>query len=164
MRSMETLKALWKSHRLGLLYGALWALAPIIILNPTPLFNYYDGPENFRRYPMQWDVCFVMVIASMLSGVAVTALFRRFLKGRSALSLFLWSPLSLLIGATLYGFLYAQLLLGVLEPNEPWGQLTLGCVILHPVFALFSYYAFVLVPAAALNTWHLWRRVNRSAD
>jgi len=158
---MEKLIAHWKNHRLGLLYGALWSLAPIIIMNPTPLFNHYDGPENFRAYPMQWGVCFAMLIASSLTGVAITALFRRFLKGRAAKTLFLWGPLALLIGATLYGFLYAQFCWILAKPTEPWGQLTLGCVIIHPAMSFLSGLAFGLVPLAGLNTWDLWRRVNQ---
>jgi len=160
---MEKLIAHWKNHRLGLLYGALWSLAPITIMNPTPLFNHYDGPENFRDYPMRWGVCFAMLIASALTGVAITALFRRFLKGRSAKTLFLWGPLALLIGATLYGFLYAQFCWILAKPTEPWGQLTLGCVIIHPAMSFLSGLAFGLVPLAGLNTWDLWRRVNQPA-
>jgi hypothetical protein len=68
--------------------------------------------------------------------------------------------LSLLIGATLYGFLYAQLCWILVEPSEPWGQLTLGCVLIHPAMSFFSVLAIVLIPLAALNTWDLWRRMN----
>ena len=160
---MTNVATFWRNNRLGLLYGALWSLAPIIIMNPTPLFNHYAGPENFRDYPMQWGVCFVMVIASMLTGSAITALFRRFLRGRSAKTLFLWGPLSLLIGATLYGFLYSRLCWMLLEPTESWRQLTLGSVIIHPATAFFSVLAIALIPLAALNTWDLWRRVNQPA-
>ena len=157
---MTNVAIFWRNHRLGLLYGALWSLAPIIIMNPTPLFNYYQGPENFRLYPMQWGVCFAMLGASMLTGAAITALFRRFLKERRARTLFLWSPLSLLLATTLYGFLYAQLCWVLARSNEPWDQLTLGCVIIHPAMSFFSVLAIVLIPLAALNTWDLWRRVN----
>jgi len=157
---MTNVATFWRNNRLGLLYGALWSLAPIIIIN---LFNYYEGPKNYSLYPMQWGVCFVMVIASMLTGAAITALFRRFLRGRSAKTLFLCGPLSLLIGATLYGFLYSQLCWMLLEPTEPWGQLTLGSVIIHPAMAFFSVFAIALIPLAALNTWDLWRRVYQPA-
>jgi len=160
---MEKLIAHWKNHRLGLLYGALWSLVPIIIMNPTPLFNYYESPENLHQYPMQWGAFFAMLIASTLTGAAITAILRRFLQGRTAKALFLWGPLALLIGATLYGFLYAQLCWILTKPTETWGQLTLGCIVIHPAMSFLSVLAFGLVPLAGLNTWDLWRRVNRPA-
>jgi hypothetical protein len=65
---MENLRALWLNHRLGLLYGALWALAPMIIREQIPLFNYDNGPDDFKRLPMEWGGCFVMLIASLPTG------------------------------------------------------------------------------------------------
>ncbi|MEY3958287.1 MAG: hypothetical protein RJA37_890 [Verrucomicrobiota bacterium] len=158
---MEKLSAFWKDHRRGMLYGALWAVVPIVFLNPTPLFNYHNGPDDFRQYPMQWGALFAMLGASVTTGVAVTALFRSFLRGRKVKTLFLWSPLSLLIGTALYGFLYAQLCWTLSKPTETWSQLTLSCVVIHPAMSFLSVLAVGLVPLAALNTWHLWREVNR---
>jgi hypothetical protein len=160
---MENLRALWLNHRLGLLYGALWALAPMIIREQIPLFNYDNGPDDFKRLPMEWGGCFVMLIASLPTGVAVTWLFRRLLKGSDAMKLFLWSPLALLIGTTLFGFLFAQFGWLMLNYAEPYGQLTLVSMWLHPLLSFGSFAGVFLIPLAGLNTWDLWRRVNCSS-
>jgi hypothetical protein len=160
---MTNLATFWRNHRLGLLYGALWSLTPMIILEQIPLSNYYNGPHDFKHLTFQWDNCLVMLAASLPTGVFVTSLFRKLLKDRTAKALFLWGPLALLIGTALYGLLYAQLAWTMLRTTEPWGQLTLGSVIMHPAMAFFSVFAIVLIPLAALNTWHLWRRVNPRA-
>ena len=160
---MGSLRTFWTDHRLGLLYGALWAFAPMIIREQIPLFNYDNGPDDFKRLPMQWGGCFVMLVASLLTGVAVTWLLRRLLKGSGAMKLFLWSPLALLIGTTLFGFLFAQLGWLMLDLTEPYGQLTLACMWLHPLLSFGSFAAVFLLPLAGLNTWDLWRRVNRSS-
>jgi len=112
---------------------------------------------------MQWGGCFVMLVASLPTGVAVTWLLRRLLKGSDAMKLFLWSPLALLIGTTLFGFLFAQLGWLMLDLTEPYGQLTLACMWLHPLLSFGSFAAVFLLPLAGLNTWDLWRRVNRSS-
>ncbi len=151
----------WRDHRLGLLYGALWSLAPMIIREQKPLFNYYNGPQDFKQHTFEWDNCLVMLAASLPTGVFITWLFRKLLKDRTAKALFLLGPLSLLIGTALYGFLYAQMAWTMLRPTEPWSQLTLGSMIMHPGMAFLSVCAIALIPLAVLNTWHLWRRVNQ---
>ena len=160
---MESLRTFWTDHRLGLLYGALWAFAPMIIREQIPLFNYDNGQDDFKRLPMQWGGCFVMLVASLLTGVAVTWLLRRLLKGSGAMKLFLWSPLALLIGTTLFGFLFAQFGWLMLDLTEPYGQLTLACMWLHPLLSFGSFAAVFLIPLAGLTTWDLWRRVNCSS-
>lgn len=161
---MTKLATIWRNHRLGLLYGAFWSLAPMIILEQMPLFNYFNGPQDFKQHPFRWDNCLVMLAAGLPTGVVVTWLFRKLLKGRTAQASLLWGPLSLLIGTALYGFLYAQLAWTMLRTTEPWGQLTLGSMIMHPAMAFFSSCAIALIPLAALNTWHLSRRVNPPAS
>jgi len=161
---METLTALWKKHRLGLLYGALWSLAPMIILEQLPLGNYYNGPDDFKRLPVQWATCLVMLAASLPTGVLMTSIFRKLAKGRPAKWLWIGGPLALLTGSAIYGAFYSQLGWVILKPNEPWLQLTLGSIFLHPFMALFTFLAFALIPLASLNTWHLWRRVNATQD
>jgi hypothetical protein len=158
---MESLHTFWRNHRLGLLYGALWSLVPMIVLEQLPLFNHYNGPDNFKQLPFNGGVCLVMLAASLPTGVLVTWLFGKLLRGKTTKELFLLSPLSLLFGAALYGFFYAQLNWTLLKPTETWGELTLGSMIIHPGMALFSFLAIGLIPLAGLNTWHLWRRVNQ---
>ena len=160
---MTNVAIFWRNHRLGLLYGALWSLVPMVILEVIPLFNYFNGPQDFKQLPFNWDNCLVMLAASLPTGVFVTWLFRKLLKDKTAKALFLWSPLSLLLGTALYGFLYAQLHWTLLKPTETWGQLTLGSMIMHPAMALCTLLAIGLIPLAALNTWHLWRRINPPA-
>jgi len=152
----------WRNHRLGMFYGALWAFAPMLILERIPLGNYYDGPDDFKQLPFDWLACLVMLAASLPTGVLVTWLFRRWLKDIRASRLWLWSPLALLIGTTLYGLLYSQFGWVFLKTSETWGELTLGSLIVHPAMSFFSIFAIVLIPLAGLNTWHLWRRVNDS--
>lgn len=159
---MDNRLKLWQNHRLGLLYGALWSLAPMLILERIPWRNHYNGPNDFKQYPFNWDTCLVMLAASLPTGVFVTWLFRKLLKARSAKALFLLGPLSLLIGTALYGFLYAQLAWTMGNPTEPWGQLTFDSVVLHPAMAFVSVWAIMLIPLATLNIWHLWRRVNHA--
>jgi len=154
----------WRNHRLGLLYGALWSLAPMIIREQIPLFNYDNGPDNFKQLPVQWGACFVTLAASLPTGVAVTWLFRRLLKSSDAKMLFLWTPLALLMGTALFGFLFAQFGWIILNVTEPYGQLTLASTLLHPLLSFGSFAGVFLIPLAGLNTWDLWRRVNRSAD
>lgn len=161
---MTNVATFWRNHRLGLLYGALWSLAPMIIREQIPLFNYFNGPGDFKQLPVQWGGCFVMLAASLLTGVAVTWILRRLLKGSDVRKLLLWAPLALLMGTALFGFLFAQIAWCSLDVTEPYGQLTLACVFLHPFLAFGSLAAVILVPLAALNTWHLWRRVNRPSD
>ncbi len=158
---MGNITGFLKQHRLGLLYGALWAFAPMILREQIPLFNYYEGPENFKQRTMQWTGCFVMLTASLPTGLAVTWLFRRLLKGGGAMMLLLWSPLALLAGAALFGFLFAQFAWVALPQTEPYGQLTLGSTLAHPLLSFGSFAAVFLIPLATLNTWHLWREVNR---
>ncbi len=159
---MTNVAIFWRNHRLGLLYGALWSLVPMVILEVIPLFNYFNGPQDFKQLPFNWDNCLVMLAASLPTGVFVTWLFRKLLKDKTAKALFLWSPLSLLLGTALYGFFYAQLH-WMLKPTETWGQLTLASMFIHPAMAFFSVFAIALIPLAALNTWHLWRRINPPA-
>jgi hypothetical protein len=150
----------WRNHRLGLFYGSLWAFAPMILREQIPLFNYYDGPENFKQGTMQWAGGFVMLAASLPTGIAITWLLRRLLKGSDAMMLFLWGPLALLAGTALFGFLFAQFGWVALKQTESYGQLTLGSVLMHPLLSFGSFAALFLIPLAGLNTWHLWRRVN----
>ena len=159
---MTNVATFWRNHRLGLLYGALWSLVPMVILEVITLFNYFNGPQDFKQLPFNWDNCLVMLAASLPTGVFVTWLFRKLLKDKTAKALFLWSPLSLLLGTALSGFLYAQLH-WMLKPTETWGQLTLASIIMHPAMALCTPHAIGLIPLAALNTWHLWRRINPPA-
>ena len=159
---MTNVAIFWRNHRLGLLYGALWSLVPMVILEVIPLFIYFNGPQDFKQLPFNWDNCLVMLAASLPTGVFVTWLFRKLLKDKTAKALFLWSPLSLLLGTALYGFFYAQLH-WMLKPTETWGQLTLASMFIHPAMAFFSVFAIALIPLAALNTWHLWRRINPPA-
>ena len=158
---MTNVMTFWRNHRLGLLYGALWSLTPMIIQEQIPFFNYYNGPQDFKQHAFQWVNCLVMLAASLPTGVLITWLFRKLLKARTGKTLFLWGPLSLLIGTALYGFLFAQLASTLLRTTEPWGQLTLASMIVYPSMAFFSVCAIALIPLAVLNTWHLWRRVNQ---
>ena len=160
---MNTLAALWKKHRLGLLYGALWSLAPMVILEQLPLGNYYNGPEDFKQLPVQWTTCLVMLAASLPTGVLMTSMFRKLAKGKPAKWLWIGGPLALLAGTAIFGVLYSQIAWATLSHiTESWTQLTLGSIFLFPFMALFSLLAVGLIPLAALNTWHLWRRVNVS--
>lgn len=159
---MDTLTALWREHRLGLLYGALWSLAPMIILEQLPLGNYYNGPEDFKQLPVQWTTCLVMLIASLPTGVLVTLFFRKLAKGKPAKWLWIGGPLALLAGTATFGVFYSQIAWAMLRVTEPWIELTLSSIFLFPLFAFFSWVALPLIPLAGLNTWHLWRRVNAS--
>jgi len=159
---MAKLSAFWRNHRLGMFYGALWAFAPMLILERIPLGNYYNGPDDFKQLSFDWLACLVMLAASLPTGVLVTWLFRRWLKDIRASRLWLWSPLALLIGTTIYGLLYSQFGWVFLKTSETWGEMTLGSLIVHPAMSFFSLFAIVLIPLAGLNTWHLWRRVNDS--
>jgi hypothetical protein len=160
---MDTLVAHWNKHRLGLLYGGLWSLAPMIILEQLPLGNYYNGTEDFKQLPVRWTTCLVMLAASLPTGVLMTSMFRKLAKGKPAKWLWIGGPLALLAGTAIFGLLYSQIAWATLSHiSETWTQLTLGSIFGFPLFAFFSPVALVLIPLAGLNTWHLWRQVNVS--
>jgi hypothetical protein len=102
-----------------------------------------------------------MLGSSLTSAILVTWLFKKLLMGKTAKALFVMSPLALLVGAALYGFFFAQFLWILRKPTETWLETTWGWMWLHALMACVSLYAIGLIPLAGLNTWDLWRRVNR---
>jgi hypothetical protein len=153
---MIKLSAFWRNHRLGMFYGALWSLVPMVIFEQLPGTHYWVQPR-----PIDWGICLAMLGSSLTSAILVTWLFRKLLIGKTAKALFIMSPLALLVGAALYGFFFAQFLWILRKQTETWVEITWGWMWLHAFMACVSLYAIGLIPLAGLNTWDLWRRVNR---
>ena len=169
---MKKLSAFWKTHRLGMFYGFLWFFVVMFV------FFVFDGKARLTPSPTM-----VVTLAScLLTGIFMTALFRKWLKG---IRFFL--PLALLsqaMGAALFGkfmglfetsFFLPMMgsgptLLSYLPPKNSDDLLVIilgsefGQMFFYAVFGCFSIILVPLfLPLAFLNTWHLWRLVNKPA-
>ena len=160
---MTKLSAFWRNHRLGMFYGFLWFLVM------TAFFSIWMA----NKYLFEPGQIVLNLACCLVTGTIVTALFRKWLKGKQ--SFFPWALLSQAIGAALFGLLLpqSQLLFSmrlmfdgpVTEPRtiNEW-LLTLTPALSFPFASFMSLFVVLFLPLSCLNTWHLWKTVNRQSD
>ncbi len=160
---MTKLAAFWKTNRLGMFYGILWFAVVTLVFDST-------GGTKFRAY----NFIATNLISCLITGVIVTAVMRKLLAGKKGL---LWHTLiSQTLGAFLLGSFIGMITLGTLlwslvdaKMNGVPGK-TIGLALLGehlatgPAFVLCSFLSIftpIFIPMSFLNTWHLWKRVNK---
>ncbi len=151
---MTKLAAFWRNHCLGMFYGFLWAVVAILL----QLSMSHGHPEITRT------LC-ATFIAATIAGPAVTAIMRHRLKERT-LGGALWrAPLSLLIGTVIFGLIIGQLevLWRATQGTIPAGFTLTDPLLDSLIWPLmsFTFFAPLLIPLACLNTWHLWKQINK---
>ena len=157
---MTMLLAFWKTHRLGMFYGFLWFVVILAFLSMW----------MEKKYLFEAGQVALTLACCLVIGTIVTALFRKWLKGRR--NFFPWALLSQAIGASLFGLLLpqAQLLLsqrllfdGPVEKHLTMNDwlVTLTTTLSFPFFSFLSVFVVIFLPLSCLNTWHLWKKVNR---
>ncbi len=147
---MTKLSAFWKNHRYGVVYGIIWAIIAIRLLSGV-----------LHVYPeLKWT----FFISALITGIAVAAIMRRRLKGRTE-GVALWqAPLSLIIGMAIFGTISSLLELLWSSVHGIIARPTLIAPFLDsPIKTLIPLILIgtPLVFLASLNTWHLWKQVNR---
>ncbi len=158
---MTKLSAFWQTHRLGMFYGFLWFVVMTGMFSHLLVSNKYLFPAG------QIALC---LACCLVTGMIVTALFRKWLKGKR--NFFPWALLSQAIGAALFGLLLpqAQLLLsqrllfnGPVEKHLTMTEWlwTLTMPLTFPLASFLSLFVVFFLPLSCLNTWHLWKTVNR---
>jgi hypothetical protein len=150
----------WRNHRLGMFYGFLWYLAM------TAFFSLWSA----NKYLFEAAQIVLTLACCLVIGMIVTALFRKWLKGKR--NFFPWALLSQAIGAALFGLFLpqAQLLLsqrllfdGPVEKHLTMNDwlATLTMALTFPFCSFLSIFVVIFLPLSCLNTWHLWKKVNR---
>jgi hypothetical protein len=157
---MTKLSAFWQTHRLGMFYGFLWFFVMTIFFSLWMANKYLFEPCQIA----------LTLACCLVTGTIVTALFRKSLKGKK--NFFVWALLSQTIGAALFGFLLpqSQLLFSMrLMFDGPVSEhltitewlWTLTMPITFPLASFLSLFVVFFLPLSCLNTWHLWKVVNR---
>jgi hypothetical protein len=160
---MTKLSAFWKNHRLGIFYGFLWFFVM------TAFFSLWMT----NKYLFEPGQIVLTLACCLVTGMIVTALFRKWLKGKQ--SFFPWGLLSQAIGAALFGFLLpqSQLLFSMRlmfdgPVSKHWTVtewlLTLTSTLTFPFASFMSFFAVFFLPLSCLNTWHLWKTVNQQSN
>jgi len=160
---MTKLSAFWRNHRLGMSYGILWFFVVTLAFDST-------GGAKFRAY----NFIATNLISCLITGVIVTAVMRKLLAGKKG---FLWHVLiSQALGAFLLGAFHGMidlvpLLWSLVDakmngvPGKTIGVALLGeHLAMGPFFVLCSFLSIftpIFIPMSFLNTWHLWKRVNK---
>ncbi len=158
---MTKLSAFWKTHRLGMFYGFLWFF---VVMSAFALYAPWKNIFELAHIIVTLACCLV-------TGVIVTSCFDKWLRGK--LVFFPWAMLSQAMGAALFG-----LFLGQAELMLSLPQVYAGPVIAHPTLkewlvsltwaftlpaiSFGGICVFIFLPLACLNTWHLWKKVNRA--
>ena len=147
---MTKLSIFWKTHRLGMVYGVIWGMIALRLLSGV----LHQHPE------LRWT----FFMSAIIAGLAVTAIMRFRLKGRSE-GVALWqAPLSLIIGMTFFGMISSLLEALWKSAHGVIARPTLvGLILDNPLKTLIPLILIgtPLVFLASLNTWHLWKQVNR---
>jgi len=157
------LLAFWKTHRLGMSYGILWFFVVTLAFDST-------GGAKFRAH----NFVATNLISCLITGVIVTAVMRKLLAGKKG---FLWHTLiSQALGAFLLGSFIGMITLGTLlwslvdakMSGVPGKTVGLALLVEHlamgPFFVLCSFLSIftpIFIPMSFLNTWHLWKRMNK---
>ncbi len=147
---MMKLSAFWKTHRLGMIYGLIWAFVAIRLL--SGMLN--GHPE------LKWTV----FISAIITGTIMTAIMRRRLNGRTEGGALWQAPLSLLVGTVIFGMVSSllEVLWGSFHGTLT-GPILIGPVLDSPLKTLIplTLIGTPLLFLACLNNWHLWKRVNQ---
>lgn len=155
---MKTRKPL-NLTKLGVIYGALWGMAAVLILLCIDGFSLRKLPRILLSVP-------VFALLGVPVGIAVTRCFAPLLHRASWGGLLRIAPLTLLVGSFLYGLANTAavwtraLLVG--------GKVDWFFAKAWAVPLVYSFYAFLFVwpiGLAVLNCWHLRAQlVRRAAD
>ena len=147
---MKKLLIFWKTHRLGMAYGVIWGMIVLPLLSGV----------LYKHPALRWT----SFMSAIITGLAVTVIMRQRLKGRTE-GVALWqAPLSLMIGTAIFGTISSLL---ELLWNSVDGIITRPTLIApfldSPIKTLIPLIVIgtPLVFLASLNTWHLWKQVNK---
>ncbi len=171
---MTKLATFWKNHRLGMFYGFLWSIIVTFICVSAYTFTFGMGKTDgsfgslltHYFHNLLNPKLLIIIIAAIIIGPIVTATMRRFLKNITfTFKGALWrSGLSLLIASVFFGLISGQLdVFWRTMDGTDLGYTSIGALwyaITAPLWA-FTLFAPLLIPLAYLNTWHLWKQVNK---
>ncbi|MGI9108683.1 MAG: hypothetical protein ACR2KA_01475 [Opitutales bacterium] len=165
---MTKLSAFWQTHRLGMFYGFLWAIVvTFILVSSYTLFGMGKTDGSFVTHSFHNLLnpkLLINVIATIIIGPIVTAIMRRSLKNSTFKGALWRGALSLLIASVFFGLISGQLdVLWRKMDGTDFGYTSIGALwyaVTFPFWA-FTLFAPLLIPLACLNTWHLWKVINR---
>lgn len=172
---MTKLAIFWKNCRLGMLYGFLWAIILTFIFVSAYTFTLGMGKTDgsfgsfvtHSFHNLLNPKLLIIVIAAIIVGPIVTATMLPFLKNITfTFKGALWrSALGLLIASVFFGLISGQLdVFWRTMDGTDFGYTSIGALwyaITTPLW-VFTIFAPLLIPLAYLNTWHLWKKVNRT--
>jgi hypothetical protein len=171
---MTKLATFWKNHRLGMFYGFLWAIVVTFIFISAKTFFFpgvgktdssFGSFVTHSFHNLLNPKLLIIVIAAIIIGPIVTAIMRRSLKNSTFKGALWRGALSLLIGSAFFGLISGQFdVLWRTIDGTAFGYTSIGALwyaITVPFWA-FTLFAPLLIPLACLNTWHLWKTVNRT--
>ena len=170
---MTKLSAFWKNHRLGMFYGFLWAIVVTFIFISAKTFFFPEVGKTDSSFGSFVTHSFhnllnpkllIIVIAAIIIGPIVTAIMRRSLKNSTFKGALWRGALSLLIASVFFGLISGQFdVLWRTMDGTALGYTSIGALwyaITVPFWA-FTLFAPLLIPLACLNTWHLWKQINK---
>jgi hypothetical protein len=158
---MTKLSAFWKNRRLGMFYGFLWFF---VVMSAFALYAPWKNIFELTHMIVTLACC-------LATGAIVTSCFEIWLRGKTVF--FPWAMLSQAMGAGLLGLflsqaefmlslpqLYAGPAIANLTLKEWLTSLTLAFAL--PALSFGSICVLIFLPLSCLNTWHLWKKVNRA--
>jgi hypothetical protein len=158
---MTKLLAFWKPHRLGMFYGFLWFF---VVMSAFALYAPWKNIFELTHMIVTLACC-------LATGAIVTSCFEIWLRGKTVF--FPWAMLSQAMGAALLGLflsqaefmlslpqLYAGPAIANLTLKEWLTSLTWAFAL--PALSFGSICVLIFLPLSCLNTWHLWKKVNRA--
>jgi hypothetical protein len=157
---MTKLSAFWKNHRLGMFYGFLWFF---VIMSIFGLFVPRKNAFELKHMIVTLTCC-------LATGAIITSCFKKWLKGEKGF--FPWAMLSQAMGASLFGLFIgqAEFILSLPQlydgpvlthPSLKEWLVTLTLALSFPLASFLSIFVVFFLPLSCLNTWHLWKVVNR---
>jgi len=170
---MTKLATFSRNHRLGMFYGFLWAIVVTFIFISAKTFFFpgvgktdssFGSFVTHSFHNLLNPKLLIIVIAAIIIGPIVTAIMRRSLKNSTFKGALWRGALSLLIGSVFFGLISGQLdVLWRTMDGTALDYTSIGALwyaITVPFWA-FTLCAPLLIPLACLNTWHLWKQVNK---